>query len=267
MRSTPAILSLLALLWAAPAAAAGCPEHFAAGAEPALVNPRLATRARELCYRGFAVLHSGLTRTPLWSAERLTTGRVEAARGVQRTNLFHPEERLPPDESAELADYARSGYDRGHMAPSGDMPDEESQAESFSLANMVPQAHRLNTGLWSAIEGTVRDLARREGEIYVVTGPVFQGGNLQALRGRVVVPTSVFKAVYDPRRGAAGAYLAPNRDDAVSGEAGVSTWEAVSIARPRELTGLDVFPSVPEAVKAVPPDLPEPRVRARRSPS
>ena len=91
-----------------------------------------------------------------------------------------------------------------------------------------------------------------------MTGPIFQGGDLRALRGRVVVPTAVFKAIYDPGRGTAGAYLAANRDDA--------DWEAVSIARLREMSGIDVFPSLPEDVKAAAPRLPKPHVRERRPP-
>jgi endonuclease G len=235
MRRVLVAIALLALLPAAPAAAAaGCPEQFAGGAEAALVNPRLATRARELCFQAYAVLHSGVTRTPLWSAEHLTAERVDSARSVQRTNLFHPEDRLPVGERSELADYARSGFDRDHTSPSGDMPDADRQAESFSLANMVPQAHRLNMGLWSSIESKVRALARRDGDVYVVTGPVFQGSELQTLRGRVVVPTAVFKAV--------------------------------SIAQLRDLTGIDVFPALPEAVKTAAPQLPEPCARRGRRP-
>jgi endonuclease G len=68
------------------------------------------------------------------------------------------------------------------MTPSGDMPDARAQEQSFSLANMVPQAPMLNRGVWERIESAVRRLARREDGIYVVTGPVFQGGDLQALR-------------------------------------------------------------------------------------
>lgn len=245
-------LAALALLAAAPATAqTACPQHFAAGQPPAVANPRLAAKARPLCFRMFGVLHSGLTRTPLWSAERLTRDAVEQARGVGRVNQFHPEERLPPDERAELSDYARSGFDRGHMTPSGDMPDPDSQAESFSLANMVPQNHPLNTGLWSRIEGAVRGLARREGEVYVVTGPLFLGESLQALRGRVLVPSHVWKAVLNPRTGQAAAYLSPNTDGA--------GYEVVSMARLRELSGLDVFPSLPEAAKAQAGPLPRPR--------
>ena len=67
----------------------------------------------------------------------------------------------------------------GTCRPSGDMPDEDSQQESFSLANMVPQAPKLNRGVWEGIERAVRRMAGRQGELYVVTGPIFQGSELQ----------------------------------------------------------------------------------------
>ena len=77
--------------------------------------------------------------------------------------------------------YRRSGYDRGHMTPSGDMPDEHAQQQTFSLANMVPQTAALNRGVWEGIESAVRDLAVRQGELYVVTGPVFAGQELKSI--------------------------------------------------------------------------------------
>jgi len=60
-------------------------------------------------------LYSGVTRTPLYSAEHLTKARIEAAKGVRRHNAFHAEKRLPKADRSELRDYAKSGYDRGHM--------------------------------------------------------------------------------------------------------------------------------------------------------
>ena len=86
------------------------------------------------------------------------------------------------------------------MALSGDMPTETSQHESFSLANMIPQDPKNNQILWQGIEEATRTLASRDGEVYVVTGPIFEGSSLERLNGRVLVPAFVFKAIYDPVR-------------------------------------------------------------------
>jgi endonuclease G len=137
------------------------------------------------------------------------------------------------------------------MAPSGDMPTPEAQAESFSLANMVPQDPGSNRCLWEGIESAVRELAVREGEAWVLTGPVFQGSSLQRLNGRVLVPTSLYKAVYLPARHAVAAYVAPNGPG--------MEWQAVSLAALRDLAGIDAFPGLPSEVAARAMPLPEPR--------
>ncbi|WP_424138526.1 DNA/RNA non-specific endonuclease [Roseomonas chloroacetimidivorans] len=245
------LLSLLAGIPAVEAAPTACPQHYPEGVAPDITRPALAAQTRELCFRAFAVLHSGVSRTALAAAEHLTRRRIQQARQLQRDDAFHAEDALPEDERARLSDYARSGYDRGHMAPSGDMPTAAAQAESFSLANMVPQSPGSNRCLWEGIESTVRNLAMEEGEVWVLTGPIFEGRNLQRLNGRVLVPTSLYKAIYLPRRGEAGAYVAPN-------EPGMA-WRAVSLDELRGIAGLDAFPALPAAVKARAMTLPEPR--------
>jgi endonuclease G, mitochondrial len=250
MRNALIALAFLLLPGNGIAAGTPCPDEFAGGQEPVLINRKLAAQTTELCFDSYAVLHSGLTRTPLWSAEHLTGPAVEAARGVDRVNAFHPEPRLPPPGRAELADYVRSGYDRGHMTPSGDMPDARAQRQSFSLANIVPQAPRLNRGVWEGIESAVRDLAVSDGELYLATGPLFQGGDLQALKGRVLIPTDTYKAVYDPSRGWAGAYICTNTNQPAC--------RTVSITQLQQLSGIDVFPALLPAIKAGGAPLPEP---------
>jgi endonuclease G, mitochondrial len=133
-------------------------------------------------------------------------------------NSFHPDDRLTPSERAELADYARSGYDRGHIVPSGDMFDPKSQHESFSLANMIPQESSINRGVWERIESGVRRMVKSRGELYAVTGPLFQGGELKRIGGRVIVPTATFKAIYDPNRQEAGAYMVGPQCASLGGE-------------------------------------------------
>ena len=47
------------------------------------------------------------------------------------------------------------------MSPNGDMGTPEAQQQSFSLANMIPQAPKLNRVLWEGIESAVRNWAIR----------------------------------------------------------------------------------------------------------
>lgn len=234
-----------------------CPRFFAQGGRPAITNAKLATDAVPLCYGAFAILYSGLSRTPLYAGERLTRASVTAARSVDRADSFHEETRLPASERAALSDYVHSGYDRGHMAPAGDMPSPETQAESFTLANIVPQNRTVNRSLWAAIEESVRRLAMRRGELFVVTGPVFSGKSIQSLDGRVLVPTQLFKAVYDPASGEAAAYLAPNDAE--------GQWQAVSMAALKDIAGLDVFPGLSAQDKRQAMKLPEPRAFSREA--
>ena len=238
------------------AAPTGCPQFFPHGNAPDLVNPKLLPKTRTICYSAFAVLHSGITRTPLWAAEHLTRNGLDAAVATERKDTFHEEAKLPPDERADLDDYARSGFDRGHLAPAADMPDEQAQHESFSLANMIPQDPQSNRGLWSGIKSAVRGLARKSGELYVVSGPIFQGATLKRLRGRVLVPTHIFKAVYDPKRNQAAAYLVENADG--------DQWRNVSIAELQQITGIDPFPGLAPSVKDHAMALPEPRLPGKR---
>ncbi len=244
---------LVSFAYQVHAAETGCQSQLYQGAAPAIKNPKLAAQTYPVCYSEIALLYSGIARTPLWSAEHLTAARIERARGLTRlrSDAFHEEPALPVGLRSELADYRRSGFDRGHMAPNGDMSTEEAQEESFSLANMIPQEPCNNEVLWEGIESAVRDLALGQGEVYAVTGPAFLGTELQSLKGRVLVPTHIFKAVYLPSRNSAGAYFAPND--------GSQAWEPISISELESRVSVDVFPQLSEGLKQHAMSLPEPK--------
>ncbi len=242
------------LLAATPAWAGACPGHYVDGRLPEIRNAKLAAATRELCFGVFGVMHSGVTRTPLWSAEFLRAGNLRSARELTRENSFHPEPQLPPSQRAELADYARSGFDRGHMAPNGDMPDRESQRESFTLANMVPQDADVNRHVWAAIEGVVRKMAQKEGELYVITGPAFIGARLRRV-GNVMVPSHVYKLVYSPRRHAGAAWIIENQPNAESRE--------VSIAQLEAMVAIDLLPSLSQRQKEA--MLPLPAIKRKKA--
>jgi endonuclease G len=161
---------------------------------------------------------------------------------------------VPPRARAVDNDYRKSGYARGHQAPSEDFNiDSDLMLDTFFFSNVVPQVgNGFNSGIWSTLEARVRDLAVERGEIYVITGPIYQAPNgasqviteaenacgktisLDPPRGQTrkavvcdannrdaavpcgddgaAVPAALFKIIYDPANDRANAYVLPNID-------------------------------------------------------
>ena len=190
-------IGVLALIAICPASAtaeqpfAGCLDEFWAGQPPLTVGSGITDA---LCSAHFATPYSEQTETPLLFGRASDPDQIHAAIHVRRNDEFHEDERLPPSVTSTLEDYRHSGYDRGHMAPNGDMPDAKSQWQSFALSNIVPQNANDNRNLWADIEFAVRELVLAGGDgVYVVTGPIFGPDDPPALRGRVQVPELLFK--------------------------------------------------------------------------
>ncbi len=225
-----------------------CSQSFYGGVYPEFSNTKLSNNTQALCMDGFAVMYSGVSRTPLWSAEYLTRKRLQQAKEIDREDSFHEESQLPQSMRAQLSDYSGSGYDRGHLAPNGDMANRSQQYDSFSLANIAPQSPRNNRYIWRNIESATRYLTQQYGEVYTVTGVAFTDKKAKQLAGRVLVPSHFFKAVYIPASNQAGVYYAPNDES-----------ERIEIISINELTakiGIDVLPVLDAKTKAQALDLP-----------
>ncbi|HEX7682680.1 MAG TPA: DNA/RNA non-specific endonuclease [Trinickia sp.] len=233
-----------ALLIAASAhvgAAPACSQFVPNAQFPVLANAKMAPKTRLLCYSDFAVLHSGLTHGPLWSVEHLTRTHLHDAKEQVRTNKFFEDPSLPPGEGATLADYKRSGFDRGHMSPAGDRWNPEAMAQSFTLANVVPQDRENNQHVWAHIESAVRKLATRYGDAYIATGPLFTGQSLRTIGAtRVFVPTQLFKVVYVPAANEAFAIVVDN--------VATRRYDVKTVHELEAMSGIR-FPGIPEALK------------------
>jgi endonuclease G len=168
---------------------------------------------RDLCFDDFAIYYSPSDKKPIYTVERLNGEQLQAPH-PRRTNQFYEEARLPAHERALLADYRGSGYDRGHNVPAGDMSSERGMAQSFSLANMMPQARQNNQGIWAkrVEEPTRMYIKRAQGDVYIFTGSVGQAGSIG--KSRVTIPSHLYKLVYDPAKKLAWAYWVENTDDA-----------------------------------------------------
>ena len=217
-----------------------CLEQFYRDTPPYLVKESLNKQNSALCFNGFNVMYSGVSKTPLWVAEALTPQRL--SQKIPRKDSFHEESSLPEVDRATLSDYRGSGYDRGHMAPNADMPNTAAQFDSFSLANMVPQAPKNNQQVWRELEEATRAIVTKQKlDVFVVTGPVFHGKKLKTIGQGVIVPSAVYKAIYMPKTGAIGAYYAPNNDS--------QQVKVVSVCYLEEQLGINLFPQLTEEQK------------------
>jgi endonuclease G, mitochondrial len=196
-----------------------CPQFFPGAARPTL-SVTAPGRRREICFDSFAVAYSGQSKTPIFVVERLNREGLEIARAERRTNRFYEEARIPSAERSTLRDYKTRlpdgrRFDRGHMAPAGDMGTEYGMAQSFSLANMVPQAPQNNRHAWASIEKATRKyVMRASGDVYVFTGPVYAAPVDTLGPSEVWIPKYLFKLVYDPSTRRSWAHWIENSDEA-----------------------------------------------------
>jgi len=128
-----------------------------------------------------------------------------------RKNNFRPDLKIQ-SKSADSRDYAKSGYDRGHLVPAGDMIySTESMSESFLYSNIAPQRPSFNRGIWKNLESRVREWGKSF-EIIVVTGGLLNDGNLEKIGpNNVSVPKEFFKIIYAPKENEMIGFILPNQ--------------------------------------------------------
>lgn len=180
-----------------------------------------------------------------WVAYELTAS--ETNKVAARSNKFEADEAVKSG-SATNADYASSGYDRGHLAPAADMSwSQETMQESFFYSNMSPQDKSFNRGVWKRLEEQVRQWAVDNQNIYVVTGPVLKK-NLPTIGGnKVSVPGYYYKVILDytnPDIKGIG-FILPN----ASSSSVISDF-AVSIDSVESMTSINFFPALPDKEEA-----------------
>ena len=118
-----------------------------------------------------------------WQLNESWLGDVRRCKGDNRKDGFSIDEDLPVAISPVLpTDYKGSGFDRGHMIPSGDRTDSpENNCATFRMTNIIPQTPSLNRGPWETLENYARTLAKSGKELYIIAGGVGIGGENNSL--------------------------------------------------------------------------------------
>ena len=195
---------------------------------------------------GYTLAYDAKNKTPQWVAWELTDKETRGKE--ERTNDFQPDPEVIGTKVVTY-DYSGSGYDRGHMAPAGDMKwSKQAMQESFYMTNICPQDHNLNTEDWNDLEMKSREWARRYGKVHIVCGPIYKGIRNEYIgEHRVKVPDAFFKVILidDARKPYALGFLFENK----AGERPLKEY-LVSVDEIERITGMDFFSVLPDNLEA-----------------
>lgn len=196
-------------------------------------------------HEGYTVSYNYLWRQPNWVGYELT--RQETLGTEKRNGRFMPDP-LAQGGTATNADYTRSGYDKGHMAPAADMKwSATAMKESFYFSNISPQHPELNRRKWKDLENKAREWSLADSAIIIVCGPIMESRPSRSIgRNRVAVPRRFFKVILSPytRSPRAIGFIFPNSPSTAPLRSYAVTVDSVERA-----AGMDFFSALPDELE------------------
>ena len=164
---------------------------------------------------------------------------------VRNSNFKRPyfiEDSKVKTGSADWRNYKKSGYDKGHLCPAGDMEFAiNAYNDTFFTSNISPQIHDFNGGIWNRLEQKTRYWATKYDGVYVITGGVLQSSLQTIGKEKVSVPNYFYKILLDNSNGQYKtiAFLVPSK------KSNKPLYDfVVSVDRIEKMTGIDFFPKL-----------------------
>lgn len=249
-RITRLLLSLAALAFVALRPLAGCHADDGTVAPPSTTGDLTAViipdtlRAQIVEYAGMTVSFNPARHIPNWVAWELTA--EETLGTVPRAKGFTAD--LSVAGCPEPWEYSYSGYDRGHIAPAGDMKwSREAMEQSFYMTNVCPQVKSFNSGVWARLEEKCRTWAQADSAIIIVAGPVMTDPVIETIGDtHIAVPQRFFKVILSPYADPPRAIGFLMNNGSVPGGMQAA---AVSVDAVEEATGYDFFSALPDSVE------------------
>jgi len=212
----------------------------------------------------YALSYNRERNIPNWASWQLNDRWLGEAK---RQDDFRLDSTLPQGwYRVRPADYAKSGFDKGHVVSSEDRGRSDlDNSSTFLMTNMVPQAPDNNRVVWSQFEAACRSLVKQGKELYIVGGSsgfggIGSNGQQSVLNNNVVVPATIWKVVLvldRPGTQPKDITVAMSRTIAivVPNQQGVKSkpWKdyLTSVDEVEKLTGYDFFRNVSEPVQKI----------------
>ena len=204
-------------------------------------------------YRNYSFAWSQKDLVSVWIAYPLN--KTYTQKNVDRTDAWAYDPVLGKKLSSAPFSYYAGDYARGHQLPSADrLCSTSANKQTFYGTNIVPQLNEHNEGIWSNLEGKVREIANSSDTTYVVTGCVVEGSEeitTDSDNKNMTVPVAFFKALLRYQKGAktewtGAAFYTEHKNYTNKDLKAIS----MSIDELEELTGIDFFVNLPAKVGA-----------------
>jgi len=142
-------------------------------------------------YKGSKLLTYTLT------ADNLKSQYIQREDG----NHFYEDRRLPRGVRAYSRDYVHSGYDRGHLRPyASSAYSQKFIDQTYSMVNVLPQTPELNRHRWVKAEKYERLMARKLGNVEVLSIALYDKNPKRIGKHKVAVPKAFYKIITSSNR-------------------------------------------------------------------
>ncbi len=236
-----------------------------AGEPGAALHPWGSPKANEpglkvITYQAFECGYLPRIKLSRWVAYRYFW--TPAARLPRYKGRFVPDTiRLKKHEAGFPAAYdsvpgfIRHPIDKGHLAPDAAIKvfGRKAQQETYFLTNIIPQFASCNRFIWAALEERIRRWADSDDTVWAVVGPVFYPGEDTFWLGthNIAIPHALYYVVARRQPTAVIAFIVPN--DSIRRTGRSLPRFLVSVDSVEKLTGLDIFPALPESLERLVP--------------
>jgi len=134
--------------------------------------------------------YSFLYKAPVIVCYKLYKGGGDCSRAENHFRFINT---LGFENEAKPKDYAKSGYDEGHMANAEDFAfDCILEENTFRFYNAVPQTPENNRGIWKHYETETRKLSQSDSLLVIC----YNHFSTEKLKTRIAIPDTNYKFVY-----------------------------------------------------------------------
>lgn len=197
-------------------------------------------------YEGFTVNFNPSAHMPNYVAWDLTPQETQGKE--KRASQFYTDNNVLGCATPE--DYRNSGFDRGHIAPAGDMKySSKAMQDCFYLTNICPQSPALNQNAWRVLEENCRKWATIDSTLIIIAGPVLTDRLTRKIgKSGIPVPQRFFKVILAPHATPPRAigFIMPN----TYVQGGMAT-TATSVDNVEAITGYDFFSQLPDSIENI----------------